>query len=58
MNAADEVSRDALETIAMALGGSPTTREMIQSAYAIGRIDGKIEASRAAISKMQQKVAA
>ena len=42
----------------MALGGSPTTREMIQSAYAIGRIDGKIEASRAAISKMQEKVAA
>ena len=58
MNAADEVSRDALETIAMALGGSPTTREMIQSAYAIGRIDGKIEASLAALSKIREAVAA
>jgi len=58
MNAADEVSREALETIAVALGGSPTTREMIQSAYAIGLIDGKIEASRNAISKIREAVAA
>ena len=58
MNATDKVSRDALETLATALGNSPETREMIQSAYNLGKIDGKIESTKNAISKFHEVVAA
>lgn len=58
MNAADKVSLDALEAIAKTLGGDPGTRELVQSAYNIGKIDGKIEATNKALSKFREAVAA
>jgi hypothetical protein len=58
MEAADNASLQVLEAIAKTLGGDPGTRELIQSAYNIGKIDGKIEANRVAIDKLREKVAA
>jgi hypothetical protein len=58
MNAAYEVSREALENAVKMFGDSPKTREIIQTVYNIGRIDGKIEATSNALSKIREVVAA